>query len=42
MLAKTADAALRIQERLEANPPNEGARFVDFSISTTGLQVTRS
>ena len=42
MIAKDADAALRIRERLEANPPNEGARFVDFALSETGLQVTRS
>jgi hypothetical protein len=37
-----ADAALRIRKRLERNPPNDGARFVDFALSETGLQVTRS
>ncbi|MDH3981756.1 MAG: hypothetical protein OES84_02520, partial [Kiritimatiellaceae bacterium] len=42
MIANDAEAALRIKERLESNPPNEGARFVDFSLSETGLQVTRS
>ena len=42
MIAKDADAAIRIRERLEANAPNEGARFVDFELSDTGLQVTRS
>lgn len=42
MIAQDADAALRIRSRLEDNPPNEGARFVDFSVSETGLQVTRS
>jgi galactokinase/mevalonate kinase-like predicted kinase len=42
MIANDADAALRIRETLEANPPNAGARFVDFALSETGLQVTRS
>lgn len=42
MIANDLDAALRIRQRLEACPPNEGARFVDFSVSETGLQVTRS
>ena len=42
MIANDMDAALRIRQRLEACPPNEGARFVDFSVSETGLQVTRS
>ncbi len=42
MIAKDADAALRIKRRLEENPPNAGARFVEFSLSETGLQITRS
>ncbi|MDF7823177.1 bifunctional fucokinase/fucose-1-phosphate guanylyltransferase [Pontiellaceae bacterium B12227] len=42
MIAKDKEAAVRIREKLESNPPNAGARFVDFSISETGLQVTRS
>ena len=42
MIAKNADAALRVRERLEKTPPNEGARFVEFAMSETGLQVTRS
>jgi galactokinase/mevalonate kinase-like predicted kinase len=42
MIANDLDAALRIRERLEADPPNEGARFIDFSVSDAGLQVTRS
>lgn len=42
MIANDADSALRIRQRLEQNPPNAGARFVDFSLSETGLQVTRS
>jgi galactokinase/mevalonate kinase-like predicted kinase len=42
MFAKDAGAAARIRERLTAHPPNPRARFVDFSLSDTGLQVTRS
>ncbi len=42
MIARDADAAIRIRQRLENSPPNEGARFVDFALSETGLQVTRS
>jgi galactokinase/mevalonate kinase-like predicted kinase len=42
MIANDAGAALRIRQRLEENPPNDGARFVDFALSETGLQVTRS
>jgi len=40
--AKSVDAAARIRNELESNPPNAGARFVDFNLSQTGLQVTRS
>jgi fucokinase / fucose-1-phosphate guanylyltransferase len=42
MFAKTADAALKAKKNLESNPPNGRARFVDFSISKTGFQVSRS
>jgi len=42
MIATDEESALRIREKLESNPPNAGARFVDFSVSETGLQVTRS
>jgi galactokinase/mevalonate kinase-like predicted kinase len=42
LLAKDAAAAGRIRRTLEENPPNAGARFVDFQISPTGLQITRS
>ncbi len=42
IIATDADAALRIKQRLEEDPPNHGARFVDFSLSETGLQITRS
>jgi hypothetical protein len=42
MIARNPDAALRIRQRLESTPPNNGARFVGFSLSETGLQITRS
>ena len=42
MVAKDPDAALRIRQTLTDAPPNEGARFIDFSISQEGLRVTRS
>jgi galactokinase/mevalonate kinase-like predicted kinase len=42
MIANDADAARGIRERLRRAPPNSRARFVDFTLSETGLQVTRS
>jgi galactokinase/mevalonate kinase-like predicted kinase len=42
MFAKDEVAAGRIRRHLRENPPNERARFVDFSLSDSGLQVTRS
>jgi galactokinase/mevalonate kinase-like predicted kinase len=42
MFAKSAEAAVRVRQALESNPPNLRARFVDFTISTTGFQVSRS
>lgn len=42
MLAKDETAAARIRKNLTDRPPNARARFVDFSLSDTGLQVTRS
>ncbi len=42
LLARDEDAAQRIRRRLEAHPPNPRARFVEFAVSPTGLQVTRS
>lgn len=41
-LAKDADHAKQLRNKLESNPPNDRARFVEMSVSTTGLQVTRS
>lgn len=35
-------AGANLRKTLELRPPNSRARFVDFSVSTTGLQLTRS
>lgn len=42
MFAKDAEAARRIRQELTSRPPNPRARFVRFSVSPTGLNVTRS
>ena len=42
MVAKDPTAALRIRKLLAENPLNTRARFVDLSVSQTGLQVSRS
>jgi len=42
MFAKSAEAAQRTRKELESDPPNARARFVDFSVSQTGFQVSRS
>ncbi len=42
MVAKDPEAAVRIRQTLTANPVNPRARFVDLTISKTGLQVSRS
>ncbi len=42
MFARDETAGLQIRKILTAHPPNPRARFVDFSLSETGLQVTRS
>ena len=42
MYAKDIEAARRVRESLTRQPPNAKARFVGLSLSTTGLQVTRS
>ena len=42
MFAKDPTAAKRLRETLDQHPPNPRARFVDLSLSTTGLQLTRS
>ncbi len=42
MIAKDPAAALRIREILTKERPNARARFVEMSISRTGMQVSRS
>lgn len=42
MVAKDPDAAARIKQVLNARQPNANARFVDMTLSKTGLQVSRS
>jgi galactokinase/mevalonate kinase-like predicted kinase len=42
MFAKDEGAAARIKQTLAQHLPNNRARFVDFTLSKTGLQVTRS
>ncbi len=42
MIAKDKGAASRIREVLTAHPPNTRARFVEYELSSTGLQLTRS
>jgi galactokinase/mevalonate kinase-like predicted kinase len=42
LFAKDEMAGLRLKHLLLSHPPNARARFVDFSLSQTGLQVTRS
>lgn len=42
MMAKDPEAARRIRETLEANPPSARARFFDFRVSAVGLEVTKS
>ena len=42
MLAKDKEAAVQIKNLLNANPVNPRGRFIDFEVSTTGFQVTRS
>ncbi len=42
MLAKSPEAAARARRELESDPPNSRARFVDFTVSSSGFQVSRS
>jgi galactokinase/mevalonate kinase-like predicted kinase len=42
MICKSAQDARSVREMLEAEPPNERARFFDFDISHEGLTVTVS
>lgn len=42
MIAKDPEAAARIKQFLNSRRPNKNARFVEMSLSTTGLQISRS
>lgn len=42
MIAKDPEAAARIKQILTENSPRKNARFVDMTLSTTGLQISRS
>jgi galactokinase/mevalonate kinase-like predicted kinase len=42
MVAKSPEAAARIKQILSSHPLNPRARFVDMTLSETGLQVSRS
>ena len=42
MIAKDPEAAARIKQILSEHRQNRNARFVDISLSTTGLQISRS
>lgn len=42
ILAKDQEHAVSMRRSLEEDPPNDRARFVEMSISRTGLEVTRS
>ena len=42
MVAKDPEAAARIRQTLNASQPNANARFVDMTLSASGLQVSRS
>ncbi len=42
ILAKDEEAGRRIRRRLTEHPPNAKARFVQFTVSDTGLQLSRS
>jgi galactokinase/mevalonate kinase-like predicted kinase len=42
LFGEDESAAARIKKTLTESPPNNRARFVDFTLSQTGLQLTRS
>lgn len=42
LFGKDETAAAKIKQLLTSHPPNARARFVNFSLSETGLQLTRS
>jgi galactokinase/mevalonate kinase-like predicted kinase len=42
MFAKSVEAAIKVRDHLESKPPNKRARFVNFTISKSGFQVSKS
>ena len=42
MIAKDPEAVARIKQMLNTHSPNKNARFVEMTLSTTGLQISRS
>jgi len=42
MIAKDPESAQRVRTILQNDPPSEKARFFDFMVSQTGLEVTKS
>ena len=42
MIAKDSEAAARIKQILNTHRPNKNARFVEMTLSTSGLQISRS
>lgn len=42
MIAKDPEAAVRIKQILTEHRNNKNARFVEMSLSTVGLQISRS
>ena len=42
IFSKDLQAANRIRSTLQADPPNPRARFVDWKLSSTGLELTKS
>lgn len=42
MIAKDPEAAARIKQILNEHRNNRNARFVEMTLSTTGLQISRS
>ena len=42
MIAKDPEAAARIKQILGEHRQNKNARFVEMTLSTTGLQISRS
>ena len=42
MIAKDPEAAARIKQILGDHQQNKNARFVEMTLSTTGLQISRS